>query len=183
MKEKRKKHSPRILRQHRLLQNLRKNKDLVITKPDKGNGVVILHRKLYDNVIEEIISDTSKFEKLNEDPTLKCEASLQRFLRKLKQKNFSTENEHDKLYPFGSALARIYGTPKMHKFSSIDSFPKLGPIVSSIGTFNYNLACFLCDLCSPLAPNDYSCKDTFTFVSQIKNANLSKKIPCFLRCN
>ena len=80
--------SPRILRQHRVLWNLRKNKDIVITKPDKGNGVVILDRKLYNNAIEEIISDTSKFEKLNEDPTLKREASLQRFLRKLKQKNF-----------------------------------------------------------------------------------------------
>ena len=62
----------------------------------------------------------------------------------------------------------------MHKFSS-GSFSKLCPIVSSIGTFNYNLAHFLCDLLSPLVPNDYSCKDTFSFVSQIKNANLSKK--------
>ena len=80
--------SPRILRQHRVLRNLRKNKDIVITKPDKGNGVVILDRKLYNNAIEEIISDTSKLEKLNEDPILKHEASLQRFLRKLKQKTF-----------------------------------------------------------------------------------------------
>ena len=45
-------------------------------KPDKGNGVVILDRKLYDNAIH-IMSDTFKFEKLNEDPTLKREASLQ----------------------------------------------------------------------------------------------------------
>ena len=49
--------------------------------------------------------------KLNEDPTLKCEAALQRFLRKLKQKNFFNEIEYDKLYPSGSAPARIYGTP------------------------------------------------------------------------
>ena len=35
---------------------------------------------------------------------------------------------------------------------------------------------FLCDLHSTLVPNDYSCKDTFSFLSQIKNANLSKKI-------
>ena len=70
---------PCILHQHCVLQNLRKNKDIVITKPDKGNGVVILDRKLYDNAIQEIISDTFKFEKLNEDPTLKREASLQRF--------------------------------------------------------------------------------------------------------
>ena len=93
----------------------------------------------------------------------------------MKQKYFFNEIEYDKFYPSGSYPARIYGTPKMHKFSSSDSFPKLRPIVSSIGTFNYNLARFLCDLLSPLVPNDYSCKDTFSFVSQIKNANLSKK--------
>ena len=170
-------------------ETLEKNKNIVITKPDKGNGVVILDRKLYDNAIQEIISDTSKFEKLNEDPTLKREASLQRLLRKLKQKNVFNENESDKSYPSGSAPARIYGTPKMHKFSSSDSFPKLRPIVSSlgtfnyklrpivssIGTFNYNLAQCLCDLLSPLVPNDYSWKDTFSFVSQIKIANLSIK--------
>ena len=78
----------RILRQHHVLRNFRENKDIIITKLDKGNGVVTLDQKFYNNAVEEIISDTSKFEKLNEDPTLKREASLQRFLRKLKQKNF-----------------------------------------------------------------------------------------------
>ena len=167
--------SPRMLRQHRVLRNLRKYEDIVVTKPYKGNEVVILDRKLYNNAIEEIISDSSKFEKLYEDPTLKREVSLQRFLRKLKQKNFFNEIEYDKLYPSGSAPARIYGTPKMHKFTSSNSFPKLRPIVLSIGTFDYNFARFLCDLLSILVPNDYSAKDTFSFLSQIKNANLCKK--------
>ena len=90
----------------------------------------------------------------------------------MKQKIFFNENEYG---PSGAAPARIYGTPKMHKFSSSDSFLKLRPIVSSIGTFNYDLARFVCDLCSPLVPNDYFCKVTFSFVSQIKNANLSKE--------
>ena len=106
---------------------------------------------------------------------MKPEPSLQHLLRKLKQKNFFNENEYNKLCPSGSALARIYGTPKMHKFSSSDSFPKRCAIVSSIGTFNYNLPQFLCDLLSPLVPNDNSCKKTFSFVSQIKNAHLSRK--------
>ena len=72
--------SPRILRQHRVLRNLKRNKDIVITKANKGNRIVILDRKIYSNAIEEIISDTSKFEKLSEDTTLKGEASLQLFL-------------------------------------------------------------------------------------------------------
>ena len=41
-----------ILRQHHILRNLRNNKDIVITKPDKGNGVVILNQNLYNNAIE-----------------------------------------------------------------------------------------------------------------------------------
>ena len=79
------------------------------------------------------------------------------------------------MYPSGSALAPLYGTPKMYKFFFSDSFPKLYPSFSSIGIFNCNLARFLCDVLSSLAPNGYSCKDTFSFVSQIKKTNLSRK--------
>ena len=66
----------------------------------------------------------------------------------------------------------------MHKFSSSDTFSKRRPIVSSIGTFNYDLAHFFCDVLSPVVADDYSCKDTFSFVSQIKDAHLSGK--CFV---
>ena len=45
--------SPSILGQHHVLRNLRKNKDTTITNADKGNGVVILDGKLYDNAIQE----------------------------------------------------------------------------------------------------------------------------------
>ena len=67
---------------------------------------------------------------------MKREASLQRFLRKFKHEKFFNGNKHDKLYPSGSAPAHVYGTPKMHKFSSSDSFSKLRPIVLSIGAFS-----------------------------------------------
>ena len=97
----------------------------------------------------------------------------------MKQKQFFNKIEYDKLCPAGSVPARIYCTPKMHKFFSSDTFPKFCPIVSSIVTFNYNLARFLCDILSPVVSNDYSCKDTFSFVSLIKNANLSRKFLVF----
>ena len=53
--------SPLILCQHRVLRNLRKNKDIAITKPDKGNRVVISDRKLYNISIEVIISEASQW--------------------------------------------------------------------------------------------------------------------------
>ena len=83
------------------------------------------------------------------------------------------------MYPSGSAPACIYGLPKMCEFSSSDTLPKPCLIVSSIGTFNYNLAHFLSNLLSPLVPSDYSCKDTFSFVFQIKNADPSSKFLVF----
>ena len=55
----------------------------------------MLDRKLYNNAIEEIILDTSRFKKLSEDPTMKHEASLQRCLHNLKQKSFLRARLHE----------------------------------------------------------------------------------------
>ena len=90
------------------------------------------------------------------------------FLRKLNQKNFFNEMEYGELYPSGSAPARIYGTPKRHKFSSSGSFPKLRPIVSFIGTFNYNLVRFLCDLLSPLVLMNTLAKKIFLLFLKLR---------------
>ena len=68
-----------------------KNRDIVITKPDKGNWVVMLDRKFYDNAIQKIISDTSKFEKLNEDPTLNVNPHHNLFYASWNKKYFLTK--------------------------------------------------------------------------------------------
>ena len=62
-----------MLRLHRILQSPRKNKNIIITKLDNGRGVVISDQKHYDNSIQKLISDISKFEKLDENPTLNHE--------------------------------------------------------------------------------------------------------------
>ena len=85
--------------------------------------------------------------------------------------------EYDKLHPSDSAPARIYGTPKMQKFCSSDSLPKLRPIVSPVGTFNYNFSCFLFYILSPQLLIITLAKILFSFVSQFKYGNLS---PIFL---
>ena len=39
--------------------------------------------------------------------------------------------------------------PKMHKLTDSDSFPKHRTVVSSVGTYNYNLAKYLCNFTAP----------------------------------
>ena len=131
-------------------------------KPDKGNGVVILDWKLYNNAIKKLFQALLNSKSSVRTQPWNAKIHYNNFYVSWNKKNFN-EIEYDILYPSDSAPARIYGTPKMKKFSSSDSFPKLCPIVLSIGTFNYNLARFLCNLLSPLVPNDYSSKDTFFF--------------------
>ena len=52
---------------------------------------------------------------------------------------------------------------------------KLRPIASSVGTFNYNLAKYLCNLLSPHLPEQYCTKDIFTFVEELKRVSLVDK--------
>ena len=103
----------------------------------------------FRNAIEEVISDTSKLKTLVKTQPSNAKLHCNTFYVICNKKNFFNEIEYDKLHTSDSAPARIYGTPKMHKFSSSDSLPKLRPIVSPVGTFNYNFACFLFYILSP----------------------------------
>ena len=72
------------LKKHRILKELRKNKNIVILRRDKGDGVVISDRVEYDKGLFKIINDTTKFRVLTSDPTLTREGKLQRYLRELR---------------------------------------------------------------------------------------------------
>ena len=58
----------------------------MITRPDKGNDLVILDKTFYEENILKLISDANKFKKQNQDPKLTRGGQMQRFLRKIKDK-------------------------------------------------------------------------------------------------
>ena len=127
------------LKKYKILKELRKNKNVaVLLKPDKGNGIVVLDRDVYDLSILNIINDNTKFKVIANDPTLQREAKLQRYLRGVKAKGKLSNTIYDNIYPVGSQPARIYGLSKMHKKRDSNAAPSFRPIVSSIGTYNYH---------------------------------------------
>ena len=87
---------------------------------------------------------------------------LQRFLRKLKNKKFFTKEVYDKIYPSGSKRDSIYGS-KNFLLNVQRNNLSLGPIVSSIGTYNYHLSKFLTVLLDAIITTSHCTKDSFTF--------------------
>ena len=57
----------------KLLKKLAVNKDVVVCKPEKGRGVVIVDRSDYIHSLENIISDESKFKQIDEPIQSYCD--------------------------------------------------------------------------------------------------------------
>ena len=63
----------------------------------------------------------------------------------------------------------------MHKDRGTNCTPPFRSIMSSIGTYNYNLAKYLCNLLSPHIPTEHCATDTFTFVQDIQSLSMFGK--------
>ena len=61
----------------RAINRLRKNDDIIITKPDKSSGVVLLNKSDYVDKMNEILDDQSKFKRLGPDSSNDSTASIE----------------------------------------------------------------------------------------------------------
>ena len=124
-----------------VIDNLSKNKNIMIMRQDKGRGVTIFDRK---NYIEKCLNilDTKQFGKLSKDPTKTFQRKMQRVLRKIK---CHLEEKYKKLYPTGSKPGFFYGTAKVHMLKISERLKKLTVrlIISNIGTATYETAKYL----------------------------------------
>jgi hypothetical protein len=138
-----------------------------ILKPDKGNSIVLINRSDYVISIKSLFSDSSKFKKLDYDPTLTRLHSLQTYLLKLHKRNEITDEQLDALRPMTAHFGRAHGLPKTHK--KCDTLPKFRPIVDTTNTPHYNVGKFLSSLLNHLTLNDHSLSDSFDAVTNINN--------------
>lgn len=66
----------------RALNNLKKNKNIVILKVDKGNAIVIMNRIDYDNKMEEHLNNSGCYKIINKDPSEKI---MREVIKKIKE--------------------------------------------------------------------------------------------------
>ena len=151
----------------KIVNDLSRNKDIVIMKQNKGRRVVVMDRgKYFDKCLA--ILNTEQFVQLQKDTTSSLEREVQCTLRKIKQK--LPTDVYAKLYPTGSSPGKFYGTAKVHKLAINDTVEELPlrPIVSNLNTATYQLARYLAKILSPLSRSQYTVESSNKFVNVIK---------------
>jgi len=144
---------------------LKRQDDIVITKPDKGSGVVVMDKPENLCLLSEAsINDATKFRVVDPErlktrgrppkhylPLLQKEKELESIAHRILPKSTV-----DSVRPTGSWLAHLYGLPKTHK-----ECLAMPPILSATQTYNYGLAKWLEEKSQPLSYNQYTITDVF----------------------
>ena len=172
-------HKSPLTPQHlQALKDLRNRNDILLSRPDKGSGIVILNKTDYIDKMDTILADESKFLKTNEkDCTKKVEAELTNCLKRLRDNGHISITQFDNLKPTGCIIPRLYGLPKIHK----ENCP-LRPILDMCNSPYHAIARWLKDLLKPIQKQlcTHSLVDTFEFVDSIKDSHLINRRMCSL---
>ena len=125
-----------------VLYSLSKDGSIVISKADKGDAVVLQNRSEYETKMLKLQADRSKFRKLDHDPKVDRLKHLNGKLYTLQRRKVNgirTQAIKTKIYErIFTTVAKpgvLCGLAKVHK----EGLP-IRKIISSIGTYNYNLA-------------------------------------------
>ena len=156
------------------LRTLQKNSDIIITKPDKGGGIVLLDRTDYLAKMHRILSDTFKFQKMTseKDKTDLEEKRMTDCLKRMKEQGYRDDVQFGNYRPTGTNIPRLYGPPKFHKPNC-----PLRPILDMTNSPYHTVAQWLADKLEPVRRQvcKYSLRGTFEFVEAVKDIQLTDK--------
>ena len=117
----------------------------------------------YYTVVKNLFSDKSRFKDIHDNPTPVCLSSIQRYLKKLNNRNKLNGEVCKKIWPQNAKPAIPHGVLKVHKiFNNISQY----------GTTHYSLGKYLSELLNPLTQNMYTAKDSFDPANKINQTLL-----------
>ena len=120
---------------------------------------------MYQQKIDEILSDSTKFMKIDIDPTEDLKKQVNQLIAQIKQ-----DNEEYPLQKFTGYFepGYIYANPKIHKRLQD---PLFRPIISQVGTVTYERSKHIKEIIVKYLPKKYQRDSTFKFLSLLKNCN------------
>lgn len=147
---------------------LKRNKDILILRSDKGNTTVAIKKQDYDMRMINIVGDITKYSLQNRDPTSKLQKINNNLVEELFRKKIITNIEKNKLKTNIATAPRIYGLPKIHK----EDFP-LRPICSFINSPSYELCKYLTNILRKITERSkYNVKNSLEFKNRLFNKQI-----------
>ena len=157
--------------------SLKDDPNIIITKPDKGSGVVIQNRQDYISKMMTILSDASKFKVIGPtsqfDCTSQIEQAFQRRMSRWLKDKLIPDSIYHTIRPTGSQRPKLYGLPKSHKPNC-----PLRPILSMVGSSYHKIGKYLVSVLQPVLDkfSEYTVKDSFSFVQLLSNLPSSNNL-------
>lgn len=130
---------------------LKDNKDLLVTRADKGQVTVLLDRNAYLTAGLDLLNDQSTYTKLQKDKNVTAQNLNNKLVKLWNQKKYISDDLQKHLTTNTSTCPRLYILPKIHK-------PNLSyrPIVSSINGPLHKLGRFIHTKLLPLTSDHFS---------------------------
>ena len=148
------------------------HKDIIITKANKGDTIVVMNTSHYVELAHQHLSDLNTYQLLTEDPTQEAATRFNQYILDSKQRGVVSQWEIEKLYlPENTSTQMIYFLPKLHKNPL-----KLRPIISCLNGPTCTAAAFLD---KPLQPHMKNTKSYFKHSTHLINILSNGKIPIY----
>ena len=113
-------HVTQFIKDNKRIKTLRKLKDkCLILKPDKRQGIVLINRDDYKNSLENLLNDTSKFQLLDYNPTIRNFSTLRSHLNTLYNSQEITLEDKNAMRQKFAHVGWANRLPKMHKIAII----------------------------------------------------------------
>ena len=141
--------------------NLKENPNLVIRKADKSSVYVLLNKQDYLDKLNLILADTTKFHRINKDPTNELKQKANSLISTL---NAVQGDIHLPKIIGDHSPGYMYGNVKIHKPNN-----PLRPIISQVLTPTYQLAKTINKIITPFIPHQFLLKSTNDFIDLLHN--------------
>ena len=160
-----------------ILKQLSQRKDIIVCRPDKGKGTVLLNHEDYVTKMNVVLSDQTKFTEIGQPEfsiIFRLEDKINRTVKQFKDEGMIDELTYQSLYSSGSSYGILYGLPKVHK----ENVP-LRPILAAYNAPNFPIAKFLVPILSDLTMNQYTLQNSTKFIPQILSQDVSSFMVSF----
>lgn len=148
--------------QYKLVEEFKKQPNIVIRRADKSNTFVILKKEYYHNELDSLLTKENKFEKIKKDPTEKLKKKLNKLIEVVNA--VRGPNELNKLVGHFEP-GYLYGNPKIHKCLKN---PPIRPIISQICTPTYEIAKTLNSILRKYIPAKFMIESTDEFLNILR---------------